>query len=101
MAAGTIPAERDLGADPSPLPCFLEVLILEGLKRKISEVLILVDFKPFMESEIRGVLEVLILEGLKIDFSEVLILGGLEATNFELCSAFICEYSMESTYMSR
>jgi len=60
------------------------VLILEGLKRNFPEVLILVDFKPFMENEIRGVLEVLILEGLKIRFSEVLILGGLEATNFEL-----------------
>jgi hypothetical protein len=76
------------------------VLIPEELKREFSEVLILGDFKPITENKIRGVLEVLILEGLKIDFSEVLILGGLEATNFELCSAFICEYSMESTYVS-
>jgi hypothetical protein len=28
-------------------PCFLEVLILEGLKREIAEVLILVDLKSF------------------------------------------------------
>jgi hypothetical protein len=69
---------------PLPPPPFLEVLILEGLKCDFSEVLILVDFKPFMEREIRAVLEVLILEGLKFDFSEVLILGGLRATNFEL-----------------
>jgi hypothetical protein len=71
-------------AAPSPLPCFLEVLILEGLKRNFSEVLILGDFKSNAENEIRGVLEVLIPEGLKFDFSEVLILGGLRAKNFEL-----------------
>jgi hypothetical protein len=73
-----------LAARTPPPPSFLEVLILEGLKRDFSEVLILVDFKPIAENEIRGVLEVLILEGLKIDFSEVLILGGLGAANFEL-----------------
>jgi hypothetical protein len=69
---------------PSPLPLFLEVLILGRLRRKISEVLIIKDFKSFAENEIRGVLEVLILKGLKFDFSEVLILEGLGATNFEL-----------------
>jgi len=71
-------------ADPSPLPCFLEVLILEGLERDFSEVLILGDFKPIAENEIRGVLEVLILEGLKFDFSEVLILGGLGREECEI-----------------
>jgi hypothetical protein len=76
-------SRRGMG-DPSPLPCFLEVLILEELEREISEVLILVDFKPFTENKIRRVLEVLIPEGLKIDFSEVLILGGLGTANFEL-----------------
>jgi hypothetical protein len=86
--------------DPTPLPHFLEVLILEGLPRDFSEVLILVDFKPIVEKEIQRVLEVLILEGLKIDFPEVLILRGLGATNFELRSAFICNYNMESTYAS-
>jgi hypothetical protein len=55
----------------------LEVLILGGLERDFPEVLILVDFKPIAENEIRGVLEVLILEGLKFDFPEVLILEGL------------------------
>jgi len=71
-------------ARPSPLPCFLEVLIPGGLEGNFSEVLILGDFKPFMENEIRRILEVLIPEGLKVDFSEVLILEGLGATNFEL-----------------
>jgi hypothetical protein len=63
---------------------FLEVLIVEGLGRDFSEVLILVDFKPIAENEIRRVLEVLIVEGLKFNFSEVLILGGLKAGKFEL-----------------
>jgi hypothetical protein len=67
-----------------PLPCFLEVLILEGLKREFSEVLILGEFKSIAENEIQGVLEVLIPEGLKFDFSEVLILGGLGAEKREL-----------------
>jgi hypothetical protein len=67
-----------------PLPCFLEVLILEGLRREFSEVLILVGLKSFRMNMMRGFLEVLIPEGLKTDFSEVLILGGLGATNFEL-----------------
>ena len=75
---------RQFGAlSPSPR-CFLEVLILGGLGRDFSEVLILIGLKSFRMSEIRAVLEVLILEGLKFDFSEVLILGGLRATNFEL-----------------
>jgi hypothetical protein len=69
---------------PSPIPCFLEVLIVEGLQRNFSEVLILVEFKPVAENEIRGVLEVLIPEGLKFDSSEVLILGGLGAGKREL-----------------
>jgi hypothetical protein len=69
---------------PSPLPLFLEVLILEGLRREFSEVLILGDLKSNGENEIRGVLEVLILGGLKFDFSEVLILGGLGAKRGEL-----------------
>ena len=64
-----------------PLPCFLEVLILEGLKREFSEVLILGEFKSIAENEIQGVLEVLIPEGLKFDFSEVLILEGLRVKN--------------------
>jgi len=62
----------------------LEVLILEGLRREFSEVLILVGLKSFRMNMMRGFLEVLIPEGLKTDFSEVLILGGLGATNFEL-----------------
>jgi hypothetical protein len=66
---------------PSPLPCFLEVLILEELERDFSEVLILGDFKSNVENEIQTVLEVLILEGLKFDFSEVLILEGLRVKN--------------------
>jgi hypothetical protein len=70
--------------DPSPLPCFLEVLIIVGLERDFLEVLIIKDFKSIGENKIRGVLEVLIIKGLKFDFSEVLILGGLGATNFEL-----------------
>ena len=64
-----------------PLPCFLEVLILEELERDFSEVLILGDFKSNVENEIQTVLEVLILEGLKFDFSEVLILEGLRVKN--------------------
>jgi hypothetical protein len=83
-----------------PLPCFLEVLILEELKRDFSEVLILGDLKSIAKNEIRRVLEVLILEGLKFDFSEVLILEGLRATNRELYSTFMREYSMESTCLS-
>jgi hypothetical protein len=62
---------------PSPLPCFLEVLILEGLQRDFSEVLILEGLKSFRMSTMQGVLEVLILKGLKNDFSEVLILEEL------------------------
>jgi hypothetical protein len=85
-SAGAGLATQNIGISwgPSPLPCFFEVLIIEGLERDFSEVLIIKDFKSNAENEIRGVLEVLILEGLKFDFSEVLILGGLGATNFEL-----------------
>jgi hypothetical protein len=43
---------------PSPLPCFLEVLILKDFKSLSPEVLILIDFKSFAP-------EVLILVGLK------------------------------------
>ena len=76
------------------------MLILEGLKRDFSEVLILVGLTSFKMNMMRGLLEVLILEGLKMDFSEVLILGRLETPNFELRSAFMNEYSIESTYVS-
>jgi hypothetical protein len=75
---------RGVGCAPSPLPLFLEVLILGGLPRDFSEVLILVELKSFRMNAMRRVLEVLIIKGLKFDFSEVLILEGLEATNFEL-----------------
>ena len=37
---------------PPPPPCFLEVLILEGLKSKFTEVLIIGDFKWPLMSEI-------------------------------------------------
>jgi hypothetical protein len=65
---------------PTPLPCFLEVLILKDFKSLFPEVLILVDFKSFAP-------EVLILVGLKCKgmsempdlrkILEVLILGEL------------------------
>jgi hypothetical protein len=57
-----------LGIALSPPPCFLEVLILDGLKRKIAEVLILVGLKSFVMNAIqnrRDFLEVLILKGLR------------------------------------
>jgi len=66
--------------DPSPLPCFLEVLILRDFKSLCPEVLILRGFKSLF-------LEVLILVGLKsfgmrviqkiAKFLEVLILEEL------------------------
>jgi hypothetical protein len=62
----------------------LEVLILGGLEREISEVLILEGLKSFRMKKIQGSLEVLILEGLKFDFSEVLILGGLRGEKCEI-----------------
>jgi hypothetical protein len=85
------------GPHPSPLPCFLEVLILKDFKSFEPEVLILLDFKSLFPEvlilvgfktcgirkmqgigELRGDLsEVLIPEGLKRNFSEVLILGRL------------------------
>jgi hypothetical protein len=43
---------------PTPLPCFLEVLILKDFKSLFPEVLIPIDFKSFAP-------EVLILVGLK------------------------------------
>jgi hypothetical protein len=81
----------------SPLPCFLEVLILNDFKSFEPEVLILMDFKSLFPEvlilvgfktlrirrmqgidELRGdLVEVLIPEGLKCDFSEVLNLKGL------------------------
>jgi hypothetical protein len=86
---------------PTPLPCFLEVLILGDFKSLFPEVLILGDFKSFapevlilvglksfgmsaMEEFARFTgcfLEVLILVEIKRDFSEVLILQGLSAGN--------------------
>jgi hypothetical protein len=75
---------RRIGCDPSPLPPFLEVLILEELRRDFSEVLILGDLKSNAENEIRGLLEVLILKGLKFDFSEVLILEELQREKREI-----------------
>jgi hypothetical protein len=66
--------------ETTPLPCFLEVLILKDFKSFEPEVLILMDFKSLFP-------EVLILVGLKLcvinemreigKFSEVLIPGGL------------------------
>jgi hypothetical protein len=47
-----------VGSAPSPLPCFLEVLILNDFKSFEPEVLILIDFKSLFP-------EVLILVGLK------------------------------------
>ena len=82
---------------PSPLPCFLEVLILHDFKSfepevlilgdfksLFPEVLILVDFKPWLIRELQKIenfLEVLILEGIQGDFSEPLILHVLWASN--------------------
>ena len=47
------------GAIPTPIPCFLEVLILNDFKSLFPEVLILIDFKSFAP-------EVLILVDLKV-----------------------------------
>jgi hypothetical protein len=44
---------------PSPLPCFLEVLIIKDFKSFVLEVLIIKEFKSFV--------------------SEVLIIGGLKS----------------------
>jgi hypothetical protein len=74
----------EFGCDPLPLPCFLEVLILEELQRDFSEVLIPVGLKSFGMNVMRGFLEVLILEGLKSDFSEVLILEELRRERCEI-----------------
>jgi hypothetical protein len=60
-----------LQLDPPP-PVFLEVLIMESLKSKIVEVLIIGDFKCPLMSEIQNVqefLEVLILKILRYDIS--------------------------------
>jgi hypothetical protein len=81
---GEIRGNAKIGAHPSPLPLFLEVLIIEGLERDFSEVLIIGDLKSNGENEIRVALEVLIIKGLKFDFSEVLILEGLRAKKREL-----------------
>ena len=65
------------GSLPFPLPCFLEVLIPEGLERNFPEVLILVGLKSFRITVLRALLGVLITRELRRDFSEVLILEGL------------------------
>jgi hypothetical protein len=78
---------REFAANPSPLPCFLEVLILIDFKSFEPEVLILIDFKSLFP-------EVLILVELKPwrinemreigNILEVLILGelsGAKCTN--------------------
>jgi hypothetical protein len=75
---------RGAAAYPSPLPLFLEVLILEDLERDFSEVLIPVGLKSFRINMIRGFLEVLILKGLKSDFSEVLIPEELRREECEI-----------------
>jgi hypothetical protein len=77
-------ASGESGPHPSPLPCFLEVLILRDFKSFEPEVLILIDFKslfpevliledfmPFIISELREIEK----------FSELLILHGLSGTN--------------------
>jgi hypothetical protein len=73
-----------LGLPPSPLPCFLEVLILNDFKSFEPEVLILMDFKSLFP-------EVLILRELKPprinemreieNFLEVLIPEGLSGAS--------------------
>jgi len=69
----TLVASCNSSCNWTPLPpIFAEVLILEGLKPKITEVLILVDFKCLQMSEIqksRKFLEVLILKGVRFDIS--------------------------------
>jgi hypothetical protein len=96
-----------MACHPSPLRCFLEVLILHDFKPLFPEVLIPVDFKSFAP-------EVLILVGLKsrvmselqkcAKFSEVLILQGLEAkigpSDRVLCSTFTSKYSTNNTHRS-
>ena len=83
-----------------PIPCFLEVLILGGLERNFSEVLILEELKSFRMNVLRGLLEVLIPGKLQTRFSEVLILEGLEAKKQILCSAFMHNFSINYTYVS-
>jgi hypothetical protein len=63
--------QLELQLDPPP-PVFLEVLILDGLKSKFTEVLIIGDFKWPRMSEMQNVqefLEVLILKGLRLGIS--------------------------------
>jgi hypothetical protein len=71
---------REIAVHPSPLPCFLEVLILKDFKSFELEVLILIDFKSLFPEvlilvelksrrinemrEVENLLEVLIPEGL-------------------------------------
>ena len=60
--------ERRIWGAPLPPPLFLEVLILGDLKRKNTEVLILVELKSFGMNAIlerHDLLEVLILKGLR------------------------------------
>jgi hypothetical protein len=88
-ALGEIGNSPKMGT-PTPLPCFLEVLIPNDFKSLFPEVLILRDFKSFAP-------EVLILAGLKLfvfseiqksrEILEVLILG--ELWGFEILGALI------------
>jgi hypothetical protein len=95
--------------DPSPLPCFLEVLILNDFKSFEPEVLILIDFKSLFPEvlilvglkswrinemqEFENFLEVLIPEGLQGGVAEVLILRELRAINSNAFRAYMNEHS--------
>jgi hypothetical protein len=104
---------------PTPLPCFLEVLILNNFKSLFPELLIPGDFKSFAPEVLILVglkslgmnviensakfLEVLILVGLGFRFSEVLILEDLEPGKRRfamMCSAYMNEHSTNYTSMS-
>jgi hypothetical protein len=99
---------------PSPIRCFLEVLILNDFKSFEPEVLILMDFKSFFS-------EVLILDGLKslimstleefAFFLEVLIPGSLrpkttrngaisEVAGATLRMRFTLQHSIGNAYAS-
>jgi hypothetical protein len=95
--------------DPSPLPCFLEVLILKDFKSFEPEVLILIEFKSLFPevlilvglkswriNEMRkfeNFLEVLIPEELQGGVAEVLILRELRAINSNGFRAYMNEHS--------
>jgi hypothetical protein len=94
---------------PTPLPCFLEVLILKDFKSFEPEVLILMDFKSLFPEvlilvglkswrinemqEIENFLEVLIPEELQGGVAEVLILRELRAINSNESRAFMNQHS--------